>query len=241
MPHSGDQNICDLCSSLLHKAASSATVPLRDLCRRCCPLLGAAARAAGTAIPASVVAGAAPPASAATGQAGPPPAGYGGPRVPGRAGASAMLVPLADLVPLQDRGSESPYPAEPQPQPPWLEHPRTPRRPRLPPQGYARAATQRRCRSYYVARLSDLVGLPLAGQVIGPSGPSTAACTDAPAACSAPAAAFRPNAGQVDDRVHLFRVEGPQRAGSDVTGRPEPERRQPLSHRWRTGESAARL
>ena len=114
------EHFCGQCRSLLHEAASGATVPLKDMCGRCRTRLSATARKAvkGSVIPAalatSIVAGVAPSASAAAEQAGPPPVGTVALEFPAGQAHPPMLVPLADLVPLQDR-SESPHPAEPEP------------------------------------------------------------------------------------------------------------------------------
>src|ERR1035441_9067586 len=158
------EHFCGRCRSLLHEAASGATVPLQDMCGRCRTRLSATARRAvkGSVIPAAlatfIVAGVGPPASpaavrhgggrvaAARGggaggrspplppprswgrvwplrhpprltdreQAGPPPVGTVAHEFPAGQAHPPMLVPLADLVPLQDR-SESPHPAEPEP------------------------------------------------------------------------------------------------------------------------------
>ena len=114
------EHFCGRCRSLLHKAASGAEVPLKDMCGRCRTQLRDTARKAvkGSVIPAAlatfIVAGVTPPASAAAGQAGSPPTGTVAFEFPAGQAHPRMMVPLAELVPPQDR-SESPHPVEPEP------------------------------------------------------------------------------------------------------------------------------
>jgi len=114
------EHFCGRCRSLLYEAASGATVPLKDMCGRCRTRLSDTARKAvkGSVIPAAlattIVAGAAP-ASAVAEPAGPPPAGTVDLQFPAGQATPPRLMPLADLVPFQDRGSDGQHLAEPEP------------------------------------------------------------------------------------------------------------------------------
>ena len=109
------EHFCGRCRSLLYEAASGATVPLKDMCGRCRTRVSDTARKAvkGSVIPAAlattIVAGVAPVSAVAE------PAGTVDLQFPAGQATPPRLMPLADLVPLQDRGSDGQHPAEPEP------------------------------------------------------------------------------------------------------------------------------